>query len=285
MPEPKYRQIFASHEPIELKPTGSAAKIEMLAPKSWGARISAALYRRLQWPILRTLQMVKPIADIGGLIVVTREADVRAVLEDTAQFRVPFGPEMKAFAGGATFLLGLDGEAHDRQRALLHRVIDHERDLPMVSALSREFAEGLLDNGKGRIDAQKDLLVRVAAEVCCRYFGFASHDVESFADWTIIGSNYLFADPFGSPKAKSLAADAAAGLSALADAAMSRARRTDDTLAGRLKNLMNQAGGPDPAECRAILVGLAISLYQPTPSQAARCFVSCRVTGRRGASH
>ncbi len=211
--------------------------------------------------------MVRPVANIGGLIVVTREADVRAVLEDTARFRVPFGPEMKAFAGGATFLLGLDGEAHDRQRALLHRIIDHERDLPMVSALSREFAEGLLDNGKGRIDAQKDLLVRVAAEVCCRYFGFASHDVESFADWTIIGSNYLFADPFGSPKAKSLAADAAAGLSAMADAAMSRARPTDDTLAGRLKNLMNQTGGPDPAECRAILVGLAIG-FVPTNSLA-----------------
>ncbi len=267
MPEPKYRQIFANSEPVELDPTGYPADIEALAPKTWQARISAALYRRLQWPILRTLQIVKPIAAIGGLIVVTREADVRAILEDTARFRVPFGPEMNAFAGGATFLLGLDGEAHDRQRALLHRIIDHERDLPMVSALSREFAEGLLNNGKGRIDAQKDLLVRVAAEVCCRYFGFAAHDVESFADWPIIGSNYLFADPFGSPRAKSLAADAAFGLSAMADAALARAKPSDDTLAGRLKNLMNQPDGPDPGECRAILVGLAIG-FVPTNSLA-----------------
>ena len=235
------------------------------------ARLSAALYRKLLWPVLRGLQIFAPVARIGGLTILTRDRDVRLVLARPDLFPTPFGPEMKALAGGATFLLGLEGAAHERQEKIIQRLIDPKADLALVSALSSDFADALLDAAKGEIDAQSDLITRVAAEVCCRYFGFAPSDAEEFAEWTIASSNFLFADPMGKPVAAELASAAGARLRPLADRALASAASMavpPDTLAGRLVRMGREdAGGPTHAEARAILIGLAVG-FVPTNALA-----------------
>src|SRR5436853_572853 len=65
------------------------------------------------------LRAVWPVARIGRLVIVSRYADVCAVLRDHEHFPVPFGPEMKTVTGGVIFALGLDGEAHDAQRRIM----------------------------------------------------------------------------------------------------------------------------------------------------------------------
>ncbi len=272
MPEWKYRRLH-SDEPGEILPEpDSVPEFDLSRIGSAGvrSRIIAGSYRKLLWPALRLLQLFRPVARFGGLTVVTREEDVRAILARSDLFPTPFGPEMQALAGGDTFLLGLEGDAHARQERILHALIDHERDIPRISALSSKFAEALLDAGKGRIDAQSDLITRVAAEVCCRYFGFAAKDTDQFAEWTIAASNFLFADPTGKPVAAELASVAGSRLRALADQALIAAaemKTAPDTLAGRLVRMGREPEGPTRGEARAILIGLSVG-FVPTNALA-----------------
>jgi cytochrome P450/deferrochelatase/peroxidase EfeB len=242
-----------------------------LKARGWTGAVSASLYRKLLGPLLRVLQVVAPVARFGGLTVITRDADVRAVLADPHSFPTPFGPEMKALAGGDTFLLGLDGPEHERQKAILLKLIRPDRDIDFIERTSRAFADALLDAGKGTIDAQRDLITRVAAETCCRYFGFAPKDVDAFADWTIASSNFLFADPLGKPLAAELAATAGARLRTLADNALRSAAGpasgASDTLAARLVRMETEPDGPTRGESRAILIGLSVG-FVPTNALA-----------------
>ncbi len=249
-----------------------AFDIERLRARGMKARIGAWFFRSALFPALRLLQIARPIFRFGGLVIVTRAADVRAILADPARFRVPFGPEMKALAGGSTFVLGLDGSAHDRQRKkILDQLVRPALDIPWIARLSQTYADALLDAGKGRIDAQRDLMTRVAAEVCARYMGFLPKDANLFADWSLAASNVLFADPQGSTVAAELGAKAGANLRALVDRALNNAARsrdaTHDTLAARLVEMERADGGPTRGESRAILIGLAVG-FVPTNSLA-----------------
>lgn len=234
------------------------------------ARLFGWVYKLLLRPVLRLLQWARPVARFGGLTIITRDADVRAILADPDRFPTPFGPEMRALADGETFLLGLDGRPHKRQKRILLELIEHPRDLELVARLSSDFANALLDAGKGHIDAQRDLISRTAGEVCARYFGFTLKDVDLFAQWTIAASNFLFADPTGKPVAAELASAAGAGLRGTADRALAAAAKMDeppDTLAGRLVRMGREPNGPSMAEARAILIGLAVG-FVPTNALA-----------------
>ncbi|MEW4448960.1 cytochrome P450 [Qipengyuania sp. JC766] len=222
------------------------------------------------WPVLRFFQLVRPVANIAGVTVITREEDVRSVLASPDRFRVPFGPEMKALAGGETFLLGLDGEDHAEQKRVLLDLIALPRDADFIGEISDRYAEALLDAAKGEIDVQQDLVMRVAAEACIRYMGFEVTDSDAFAKWTIAVSNVLFGDPSGSPVAAELAAAAGEQLRAVADRALHSAatgQTPPDTLAGRFVAMSREPGGPTLPQARAILIGLAAG-FVPTNSLA-----------------
>ena len=281
----KYPRLF-SDSPGRILPSSDEVPpfdFDRLKAMGWRAKAFAAMYKALLWPVLGLLQRFRPVARFGGLTIVTRDADVRAVLADPEQFPTPFGPEMEALAGGATFLLGLDGKPHERQKRVLLDLIDPSRDLELVGRLSLEYADALLDAGKGRIDAQRDLVLRTAAEVCAGYFGFVLRDVDLFAQWTVAASNFLFADPTGKPVAAELASSAGAGLRAAADRALALAAKADtlpDTLAGRLVGMSRESDGPDLAEARAILIGLAVG-FVPTNALAGGKMLSFLARNRR----
>ncbi len=268
----KYRRLM-SQQPGPILPAADddvPFDIERLRARGIKARLLGWLFRKLLWPILKVLQRIAPVARFGDLVIVTSEADVRTILADTSQFRVPFGPEMRALAGGDTFVLGLDGQAHLDQRDNLNKVV-LEEDTKLIEDLSRRYANALLDAGKGRIDAQRDLMTRVAAEVCARYMGLVPRDADSFAEWSLAASNLLFADPQGSEVAGELAAKAGVNLRAMVDRALENAQKAsslaNDTLAGRLVRLEGTATGPTRGESRAILIGLAVG-FVPTNSLA-----------------
>ena len=64
---------------------------------------------------MSVLRAVWPRARCGRFVLLTRNADVREVLERQADFETPYGPEMTEFAGGANFILGMsDGEDYRR---------------------------------------------------------------------------------------------------------------------------------------------------------------------------
>lgn len=271
----KYPEIFAEGVPRAPRDRQRArCDVSILRARTWPARLLAKVWRGLLLPVLILLQEIWPILRIGRLVIVTREADIRAVLGDTATFAVPFGPEMAELAGGSTFVLGLDGPAAERQRRIIRSII-RDGDVEAIGAQAERYAEALLDAGKGRIDAQRDLIQRVAAECCSRYFGLYPDDPDAFAEWALACSNLLFADPLGQASARALGDAGAARLRALIDRSLDRAidlaqsgAAADATLVDRLVGL--HLANPDLLardEMRAILLGLVVG-FVPTNSMA-----------------
>lgn len=238
------------------------------------ARIAARLFRRLIVPVLFILQCLWPIVRWRRLMLVTRADDVEAILKANDAFVVPFGAEMQSLGMGATFLLGLEGPEHDRQRAIIRKVIQND-DLTKLEAQVGAFTRALLDASKGQIDAQQDLIRRVAAESCARYFGLQFDDADAFAEWTLACSHLLFADPFGDPTARDMAEIAAHRIGAEIDrttkllVSAGGIRSYSDTLVGRLVDLhlAGEADAPTLDEIRAILLGLSVG-FVPTASMA-----------------
>ena len=236
----------------------------VLSTKGRLSRFTADIAARLIAPVYALSRRFFPVFKFGGLTHVTRDAQVRDILLRPVDFNVPFGPEMSELGEGATFLLGLDGEEHDRLHAVLAKVIRRE-DAARIGAMSAHFSEALLVNSAGRIDVVGDLFQRVPAEICLRYYGLWSDAPDSFGDWTVALSAFLFGDPYGKAETRTLAMNARRRLTFVIDDAISRAQRqlrtgvllddNADTLVGRLVLLQSQEALTNK-EIRAILLGM-----------------------------
>lgn len=227
-------------------------------------------------PVYAFSRRWKPLFRLAGLLHVTREEQVREILMRPKDFITPFGPEMAELGDGATFLLGLEGEEHDRMHRILRRVICRD-DADRIGKMSRQFTQALLENSAGRIDVVGDLLKRVPAEICQRYFGLHCDDIDGFGDWTMALSAFLFGDPYGKPEVRKLAMNAKRRLGAVIDDAIARTQRlvqtgaitstNANTLVARLV-LVQQDEPLTNAEIGAILMGLATG-FIPTNTLAA----------------
>ena len=248
----------------------------VLAEQSRWARLRSAITKRLIGPVYALSREFMPILPLAGLLHVTRAAQVRDILLRPQEFLTPFGPEMAELGGGATFLLGLDGPEHERLHAILQQVIRRD-DGAKIAALSTRFATALLDSSAGRIDVVGDLLKRVPAEICLRYFGLKCADVDALGDWTMALSALLFGDPYGNPATRELALNGCRRLRFVIDDALVRTQRLarqgklpadgGDTLIERLVMLQREQTVTD-AEIRAALIGLATG-FIPTNTLAA----------------
>lgn len=252
-----------------------AFDFNILGPDTFTKRL---ISRATLWAIKNGLAFCRtfwPVARIGRLVIVTRDADVRAVLADTETFGVPYGPEMRDLGGGADFVLGVDGEAQKTQRAIIMKAV-LESDGAMLVRETRRWAENLIENARGRIDVMGDLITRVATETCATYFGFEIEDPDAFSEWSMSISDMLFADPTGSLDVRRLGLAGSARIRDVIGKAMSKveaARRRDpnapfpDTLVGRLMKMRGE-DGLDDSEIVSILVGL-IAGFIPTTTLGA----------------
>ena len=267
-----------------------------LKPRTFGSRLKAALvsffFNSVVPPVLRLCQRFWPVPYIKplNLAIVTRDADVRAVLADGAAFGVPYGPEMRDLGDGTTFALGLDGDAHARQNRILCEVMRdppgrYQTDIARVVAHTHDVAEALLENGAGRIDAMTDYITRIATETAARYFGIGVDDPVAFGEWTLAMSCLLFGDPSGDPATRRLGLNTGARLRLTIDDSIDRASRNlrnhrhdeegrDETILDRLLVLQQaRKDGPEAdritnADIRAMLLGM-ITGFVPTNTLAA----------------
>ncbi len=248
----------------------------LLGEKSRLGQWKSALSLRLLGPLYALSRRVKPVMPLAGFTHVTGAAQVREVLLRSADFTVPFGPEMAELGDKATFMLGLDGAEHDRLRAILAQAMV-KGDADAFGAMSAQFTEALLANSAGRIDVIGDLFKRVPSEICLRWFGFVCEDVDAFGDWTLAVSALLFGDPYGNPKVRTAALNGARRLLIVIDEAVRQARR--HVQAGHLKAgegatlverlvLLAPETGLTHAELRSMLLGMA-SGFIPTNTLAA----------------
>ncbi len=260
-----------------------------LKPQTTGARIKAAIasfvFKNIVPPALRACQRLwpNPYFKWLNLAIVTRDADVRQILNVAASFGVPYGPEMTDLGDGTTFALGLDGPSHMRQNQIMRDIMKapegrYKEDMANVIEHTRRVAESLLENGAGRIDVITDYITRVATETAARYFGISVNDPVAFGEWTLAMSCMLFGDPTGDEKTRRVGLNAGVRLRAVLDDAIDRTDRNferhpnttgrDETILDRLFELRKTDKTLTKKDIRAILLGM-ITGFVPTNTLAA----------------
>ncbi|KIZ33268.1 MULTISPECIES: cytochrome P450 [Rhodopseudomonas] len=245
--------------PFDLDDLGADTTFRRWSSWAFGYLMRAALYLfRRYWPNPR----------FGRLVIVSRDSDVRQVLAQPDLFEVPYGLEMTELAGGTNFVLGLEGQPHDAQNAVIRSVLQ-KSDLDRIRQLAAHYSNILIDASGGRIDVMKDLLTRVATETCCAYFGLKTDDPDAFAQWAMSISALLFADPFGNAATRRLALNGSAQIRLVIDRAIARVEQSPetDTVVGRLV-AQRRDGAVTDDQIRAILVGL-VTGFIPTNTLAA----------------
>ena len=106
-------------------------------------------------PLFALLRRVRPVLLIHDIAIVTRYADVVAVLSNDATFGVePYGTRMRALAGD--FILGLDDSDQYERAVSILRLAAPRTDVPRLAAFAAETSETLVAEGAsdGRIDVR-----------------------------------------------------------------------------------------------------------------------------------
>ena len=177
-----------------------------------GGLVGRLVSRFLENPrwFLTLLRRFKPIAQIGPITVVTRNADVRDILERQAEFQTPFGPEMAEMAKGANFILGMqDGPQYRQMKSACLSAFPVDEVEKKVRPIAARLAREAMQYAEPGFNPVRDLLKMVPARICRDYFGLIIGDEEEFADWSIALSSLFFADFFGDATTRELAVSAA----------------------------------------------------------------------------
>jgi cytochrome P450 len=121
------------------------------------------------------VRRVRPIAIIGGNVIVTKHDDVREVLQRFDDFTLAEYTQSKMLGG--SFLLSIDWrEQHTRERKLLGSVVQRSHDIRWIEKLAANKCQEIIggtdrsSSGKYEIDVAK-LAEEVALEIVTTYFG------------------------------------------------------------------------------------------------------------------
>lgn len=270
---------------------------------------SSGLFARIRgWIVGLLLRFVKWLAGrvgtlkLFGVVIFARDANVTAVLGDSARYPVPFGAEMKLLAHGPpgenpdpalrpAFMLGTEGEDHASQRALVLAAMQQGATWnARFVADTTAMTAALLANSDGQIDVMRDVFARVTAQTGADWLGLKPADIDAWSDWTLAMSAMLFGDVLGNATTRELAQHGGWRLRALIDGQI-RAGVAElvpltpgqrDAI-GRERGLiwvllaMKMAGGTgispaDHALIRAIITGLAIGLGPTTTLAGGKAF-------------
>lgn len=211
--------------------------------------------------------------DNTGTAIVTRDTDVREVLDRDDVFQVVYEPKMRAITAGENFFLGMQDTPRYTRDVSNMRLAMRREDLPgVVVPLAAGRAAALVAAAPGRIDVPQALTLPVPAALVADYIGTPGPSAAAMIQWTTAMFWYLFIDLKGDPAVSDPALKAAAACRAYLDAAIAARKAApepgrDDVLA---RCLAMQAGGMPGMDDRGIrdnLIGLIIGCI-PTLSRA-----------------
>ena len=209
--------------------------------------------------LFRPLRRFKPVLRIKKAVILTRHADVRAVLERDDVFSVTYAEHMEAVTG--PFILGWDDGPRYRQEVEALRAATPHADLPRVAALTSERAAQVLAGaGGGAVDgvALADEVVGAGLD---QYFGLpelADAKMRSAAR-DVFRAVFLDAEtPATVKRGQKASGELVAGI----EAAMDRVRSApDETVVSRLVS----AGALDDEDIPRNLVGLVAAWAASVP--------------------
>ncbi len=220
-------------------------------------------------PLFELLRKVRPVLVVHGIAIVTRYADVVAVLRNDEAFGVgPYRAKMEALLGD--FILGLDSSpAYERQVSIL-RLAAPRSDVPGLAAFVAGAAEELVAAGHGRIEVP-ELAERVPARLARRWLGPLAADEDALIAATLALFEDIFVNLRNDAAIHAAAVAAEAALRPGLDAEIARRQAdgggADDVLGRLLAMQANPTTALSDAQVAANVIGLAVG-FVPTVATA-----------------
>ncbi|NGN42936.1 cytochrome P450 [Mesorhizobium sp. CGMCC 1.15528] len=223
--------------------------------------------------VFRVLRRFWPMLRIGKFLLVTRNADVREILERQDVFETPYGPEMTEIAGGFNFILGMqDGPTYRRMKSTVLSAFPVDEIGWKVREIAAQHSQEIMQRAGPGFDVVRHLLKIVPARICRDYYGMTIDDDNEFVDWSNALSGLFFGDPGGKPIVRELAVVAAAHMTRAVDLSIQAVRegRTDrETPLGRLVEMLDRdTPAVSLGEVHSIMLGM-IAGFAPTNLLAA----------------
>lgn len=176
-----------------------------LRSKGLAARMAGFLFNDPRWA-LALLRRFWPNLAFGNFLLVTRNADVRDILERGDEFQTPYGPEMTELARGSNFILGMqDGADYRRMKSSVLSAFPPAEVEAAVRPIAARHSREIMTRASPGFDAISGLMKIVPVHICRDYFGLEIDEESEFADWAIALSALFFSDPTASPTTRELA--------------------------------------------------------------------------------
>jgi cytochrome P450 len=223
-------------------------------------------------PLFALLRMLKPVLVIHEIAIVTRYADVLAVLSDDDAFGVePYGMKMRALAGD--FILGLDDSLQYEREVSILRLAAPRSDIPALASFVTQQAERLVTEAAasdGLLDVV-ELAKEVAARLFARWFGTPDADVRSLIEWTMPMFDDIFFNVTNDQQIHAAAERAVAQLRPYLEGAVAARKRgggSQQDVLGRLLELQaSPATAMSDAQIATNLIGMVVG-FIPTVATA-----------------
>ncbi len=239
--------------------------IERLRSKGFAARLAGSLFNDPRW-LLALLRRFWPNLAIGNFLLVTRNADVRDILERGDEFETPYGPEMTELARGSNFILGMqDGAAYRRMKSSVLSAFPPAEVEAIVRPIAAHHSREIMTGATPGFDAVADLMKIVPVRICRDYFGLEIDDETEFANWSLGLSALFFSDPTANPTTRQLAVVAGDRLIKVIDRSIAAIRdrgAKDEKPLPRLVALLDQ-GRLSLPDLHSIMLGM-ITGFVPT---------------------
>ncbi|WP_159586709.1 cytochrome P450 [Chelativorans xinjiangense] len=241
--------------------------MERLRTRGMWARLAKRLLEDPRWA-LALLRRFWPMPRFGKFLLVTRNADVREVLERQDVFQTPYGLEMTEIAGGHNFILGMqDGPQYRHMKSTILSAFPVDEVEQVVRPLAARHAQEIMRRAAPDFDVVGKLLKVVPVRICRDYFGIRIDDEKQFSDWANALSGLFFADPLANPIARELAVVAADRMKRTIDLSVEAVRdgtTSRSTPLGRLVDLLDDAGSDvGVGDVHSIMMGM-IAGFAPT---------------------
>jgi cytochrome P450 len=122
--------------------------------------------------VFAVLRRVRPLALLGNVLVVTKAAEVREVLNRFEDFTL--GDSIAPGMPWGTFLMTVDWpDQHAAERRLLESVVIPASDVETIRAIVVERCREQIEAARRQIDVVADLFEPVVVSIASRYFGVA----------------------------------------------------------------------------------------------------------------
>lgn len=255
--------------PVDQLPAFDAEKMRS---SGFISKIVGRVLDNPRW-IFTLLRRFKPNVKLGPFVFISKNVDVREVLERQNVFETPFGPEMEEMAGGSNFILGMsDSKDYRKMKSAVLSAFPVDEVEERIRPIAAKHSRGIMLRAESGIDVVDKLLKIVPVKVCREYYGLLISDEVGFADRALALSALFFGDPGGSATTRDLARVAARDMTDVIDRSVQAVRSGSigaDTPLARLVAMVDREEDPITIEdLRSIMMGM-VTGFMPTNLLAA----------------